>query len=184
MKAPMRHTPTPLAAVQKPRLPDDVAAKQVYYDVATRQLDAQIARIATIDSKVATTLAFSSTALAIFAAFAALAGTLKATASPLFLACVAAAVVVYLAQLFCLYRAYKPRKNFSYRPDLATLGAHAATFTDDEMRVWVADETARSLQTNEVILAAKVWDLERALGLLPVETLLLLAAAILPLLPS
>lgn len=157
----------------------------IFYEVATRQLDAQIERIGKLDAKATTVFAFASTVLAVFAGFSSL--SLVSTtgqARALFLAMLVGAVVIYAILLVFLYRCYQSSSRFDYRPSIGALEDLCKTREPGPVRVWIGQEAMRSLTVNAPLLEDKARNLQVGLILLPIETLFLLAAAFIHLLGS
>ena len=153
-----------------------MAAPEVYYDIATKRLDAQIQQIDQLDAKTATVFVSASGILAIFA------GLLSLAALPTNLAIKIVVLVVlglasaiYVALLYFLYRAYKT-DQWHFRPDLPALKANCANYEEQQMQQWVADECLTSLDDNTPLIIRKALFLRYALIAFPVEAALLVIA--------
>lgn len=148
-------------------------ATSVYYDVASSRLDAQMQRIDQLDVKVATAYASGSAILAIFAGLMAITSLPANRAIRIaVLALLALSIGVYVALVVFLFLAYRV-SDWSLRPDLATLKRNCASYDEDVMREWVADECILSVQENEQGIANKAYWLYLALVALAGEAALL-----------
>ncbi len=158
-------------------------AEEIFYTMATQRLDAQMQRIDGLDAKATTAFAFSSSILAFFGAFVSLSTIPTGSiVRPRFIGLIVAAIVVYVALLVCLYRAYRINSRLSFRPDLATLEAYCRTYSLNAMQVWVGQECLASINANEPGIGRKARWLQVALILVPIESILLLCAALVDLL--
>jgi len=146
----------------------------VYYDVAMCRLAQQLSQVDALDGKFSNVVTFSSVILGVFATL------LTVRADDLhwysfFL--LAGGSMAYLIAVYFSIRAYAV-KNWSLRPDVAALKSNCAENDLNTMRQWVANECAMSMETNDRMIKAKVKAGSIALAAVPMETLLLAAAAI------
>lgn len=159
-----------------------MAATGVYYEVATKQLDAQMQQIDQFDAKLATMFASSSAILAIFA------GLLTLTALPVSIVIRAVVLIllglaslVYLLLLYCLFAAYRVGV-WDRRPNLEDLKTNFAQYDEPTMQEWVANECVAAYQYNEPLLDRKARFVNWSVGLFPLEALLLVIAGVVSLL--
>ncbi len=89
----------------------------------------------------------------------------------------AAAMVVYVALLICVWRASRLRE-LQYRPNMLTLKGNSEVAPGDVLRRWVASEYVVSTELNRPLLQRKGLWVGRAVTALYAEGLFLSAAAI------
>ena len=157
---------------------DSQSSPQVFYEVAMNRLDAQMNRMEAIDKKLASLIGFASVIIAIFAAALQLGQVAQPPLCAIVLLGLAGAT--YIALIVFALRAYRFRE-WDFRPNLKKLDEHCTKYDDSTMRQWVARECLRSYEENEKKLASKTSDGRKAMGLLAVETSLLIIAVVLAL---
>jgi hypothetical protein len=154
----------------RPHVP---AGTDVFYDVAMARLAAQMSRIDSLDSKVASTFSLTTGIVPLFGGLLVLAGKNPTTlVSGLYGA--AAGVYVLIVAFSAL--AYFGAK-WDFRPHLQTLADHSATNDAATVKRWVAKECIRSVEKNEARLTRKGWYVTGAVAGLAVESGLLAFAA-------
>jgi hypothetical protein len=146
-------------------------APQVAYDVAMRRLDAQMQQIDAIDSKVRLVIGAASGVITLFAGFAAV--TIKAE--------IQACVIVGLVFMFLVILGYIPAivlgvlayrfREWERRPNWEALNQYIHEYSEDTMRIWVAEGCIESLKSNEPKIKHKVSQAEWAMRFLGAETL-------------
>lgn len=153
-------------------------APETYYDVAMRQLEEQIDGRASLDTKAGTVLG---AATALVPIFGALVAAFNRDISAVSIALYAVAFAIYLSMIFLIVRAARTR-GWSLRPDLETLRSYAKEYDDRTVRMWIAEECRRSVETNEPILRRKALFVDLSLAALVLVAVALSAAALLELL--
>jgi len=156
-----------------------MAAPGVFYTVATDRLNAQMQQIDQLDAKIATIYSVASVILAFFAGLLTIA-TLPSNRGIRItdFVLLGLAILVYAVLAVFLLKAYRVR-DWSLRPNLPTLQAHCAEYTEDGMQEWVADECVRSIEVNKPKIVQKGEWLNNALFALAAEAgLIALAGAI------
>ncbi len=156
----------------------DERASTVFYEVTLRRLSEQLDNVRGIDSKVASLFGVASGILPVIGAILAIGDAEFRWYSWLLLAL---GVVAYLSLLYFCYRAYQV-SDFSFRPNIGNLRTYSEGYSDEEMRWWVANECATSIEHNEPIIQRKAHALFVAVALLPVQAVFLLLAALVGLL--
>ncbi|MBA7668430.1 hypothetical protein ES703_76540 [subsurface metagenome] len=153
-------------------MPSNQWSYEVYYQVAMNRLEAQLNEIEAIDRKVAMLLSFASAIVTIF--FTAGLYTLKPTDLHLSVLIPVSilsglAIVIYIALVVFSLIAYHVR-NWSLRPDLQTLKLNSSSYSEESMRIWVADQCILSMQVNEPRIRSKATAARKAVWLLGLET--------------
>jgi hypothetical protein len=150
------------------------SADQVYYDVAMQRLGQQLEQVDSLDRKLANAFAFSNAILGSFAAILAIRGEHLTGLSYFFLG---TGVLAYIVAVWWSVNGYV-MKPWSLRPDLSTLKSHCNECDNTAMRFWVGDECIRSIDQNSMQIASKAKAGAIAFTALPVQALLLAAAAV------
>jgi hypothetical protein len=153
-----------------------MSAIDVYFEVALRQLDEQLQRVDSLDSKSAACVVFAATVLPVFGALLGLTA-MRPPPAAIVLFVIAGAVFGGLAH--SAYRAFKVQ-SWSVRPDPMTMKTHSTSGEYDEasMRMWVADEFLRSIEHNEPLLKEKARSLRWTIVLLAMEASILAIASL------
>jgi O-antigen ligase len=148
-------------------------ADQVFYEVARERLTSQLEQVDKLDSKIATIFSFASTVLPIFGALFALFGDEPPQASVVLygLAMGTYAVLLVFAALAYL------QASWDTAPRLEALRTNSASYEEDAMRVWVANECLTAIALNEPRFRQKTLWISISIVLLVVEVFLLSLAA-------
>ena len=155
--------------------PDDaVAADEVFYDAASRFLDVQISTNDVFDTRTSNAFSIGSTVLPVTFGLLRLSTVTIPTITVILLAL---ALAMYVALLFCVWRASRLRE-LQYRPNLLTLEDNSEVAPGQVLRRWVASEYVVSTEINKPLLQRKGLWVGRAVTALYAEGLFLSAAAI------
>ena len=151
-----------------------VTPDEVFHDAASRFLDVQISTNDVFDARTTNAFSIGSTVLPV--TFGLL--RLSATAIPvLTIVLLAAALVMYVALLVCVWQASRIRV-LEYRPNMLTLQENSEVAAGEVLRRWVASEYVASTEFNKAKLARKgVW-VGRGVTALYAEGFLLSVAAL------
>jgi hydrogenase-4 membrane subunit HyfE len=151
-----------------------MSAPETYYDVAMRRLDRQAELSNSVDSKAALILAAAGTLLPVFGVLVAV---FDKDPSRWSIALYVLAFVLYLAMVSCVLVGLRIRE-WSIRPDLPTLAGYAREQNEASVRVWVADQCAKSIAANQQPLRRKAHYIDWAVILLTALVLTLSSLAI------
>ncbi len=153
---------------------DGATADEVFFNAASRFLDVQISTNDVFDNRTSNAFSIGSTVLPVTFGLLRLSAVTIPTITIVLLT---AALVVYVALLFCVWRASRLRE-LQYRPNMLTLEGNSEVAAGPVLRRWVASEYVVSTELNRSLLQSKgVW-VGRAVTALYAEGLFLSAAAI------
>jgi hypothetical protein len=152
---------------------DAPSSDQVYYAVAERRLDAQVATNDLFDSKTSAAVGLGSTVLPLTFGLLSLSGRSLPGVTQWLLVM---AVVAYVLLIAVSARTSHIRA-IAYRPDLRTLRRHSDAIDGAALRRWVAEEYALSAEINDRVLEYKARWVGRVNLVLYAEGILIAAAA-------
>ncbi len=151
---------------------------EVYYEVATKALDAQMQQADQLDAKTNTAYATASGVLAIFTGFATLAAlpanVLVRIAIIIFFV---VACSVYGVVVINLLRSYEVER-WDYGIELSDVQKESKRRDTDVLQEWIADICTQSFENNNDKIVAKMKRLNWSLRALAIESGLLVLAAV------
>jgi hypothetical protein len=160
---------------------EDLLPEQVYHDAARHFLDVQVSTADLLDTRAVQM--FSVGSLVIPVTFALLnLGSEQVEISTLARWCLSAAIVLYVAVLFCVIQASTLIRGLEYRPKLSKLREYSEQYAGHTLLRWVANEYEESSLENERVLIRKGRWVGAATLALYSEGALIAAAALLTLL--
>lgn len=151
----------------------------VFYEIAVARLQDQMSRIDAADTKVGNLLAVATVLLGLCVALAGYTNLNQVQCSLVFWGL---ALITYIVISIFAALSYRPRE-WSYRPDLATLKGLCGSYDETSAKIWVGEECMESLRANEIKLKTKVKWGDWIIQLLPAEAIFLALALLLPLVP-
>jgi hypothetical protein len=152
-------------------------AVHVPYEIAMQRLQRQLDSVDKLDAKIATTIGFAGAVLSLFSGLLGLQGRQLPAASTW---CIGLAFVTFVLMLVLSVAAYRTTA-WDVRPPLDDLLTHSKSFTDDALRVWAAQESARAVRDNHRRVQAKASYVFWVVVLGPVSVLFVAIAGMLSL---
>ncbi len=130
---------------------EGTTAEDVYHDAARHFLDIQLDTHDVLDTKASQSFSVGSVVLPLTFALLNLGNTEVPQVAEWTLGL---ALAFYIGLLACAARASLVR-GLEYRPNITTLGEHAATYPGPILKHWVADEYEASITKNARVLGRK-----------------------------